>query len=128
MEIILLIYLTSVGLPSIAYSSPSSTDYFGLKQIYVDGVRLLDADALKLSVVSADAANSQMVVDGGKWNGGGYNESKIWRKMLPSEITLAASVNGLSNSFDGDLDTAAQDNSSEVDATSGKVYWNPVED
>ena len=107
------------GLQSISYISSNSTNYFGLKQIYIDGVRLLDSNApSEVKVISTGYAqgSNTMVVDGGDWVA---VDAQTWSNGISnSDLQTPAA------SFDGDLNTGAGTTNTSADPM---VYTIPAE-
>jgi hypothetical protein len=84
------------GLQSIAYTGSDGANYFALKQIYVDGVRLLDFDPTLITAINA-AANT-MTVDGGSWKGSDGSGTPDGQTEIATSYSGSGSV---STGFDG---------------------------
>ena len=81
------------------------------------GTLLLDSDvevSAEVTVVSTDLDNNKMVVDGGEWSTS--NQSEVWSSTVTDALPNFPGTNG----FDGDFETAALNNTTNVkwDATS----------
>ena len=86
-----------------------------------------------VKIISVDANNSQMVVDGGKWDTS--NQSQVWSDGMTANSDPQSAF-PVTNAFDGDLNTTCyadqngtykevQVNFTDLsDVTSVQIYWN----